>query len=144
MKSKDIEEEQESEANETLDTSRRKLLQMGGLAFLGMTGIAAAAEEEKMFVHVHYFKFKPSASEEEIAAVMKELAGLKKKIPVLKEFLVGKNTSKNNKGFHYAQVSIFEKEEDLQVYNKHPEHRKLVRRIGPLMEGGISMDFQPL
>ena len=127
-----------------METNRRKLLQMGGLAFLGMTGVTAAAEEDSMFVHVHYFKFKPTASEKEITAVMKELAGLKEKIPVLKEFLVGKNTSKNNKGFHYAQVSIFEKEEDLQVYNKHPEHRKLVRRIGPLMAEGISMDFEPM
>jgi len=144
MKSKDYKNDHKSEAHEAPDTNRRNLLKMGGLAFLGLTGVAATAEEEGMFVHLHYFKFKPEVPGEEIAVLMKELAGLKEKIPVLKEFLVGKNTSKSNKGFHYAQVSIFEKEEDLQVYSKHPEHRKLVRQIGPKMEDGISMDFEPL
>ena len=75
---------------------------------------------------------------------MKELAGLKEKIPVLKEFLVGKNTSPRGQGFHYAQVSVFEKEEDLQTYEEHPEHRALVRQIGPKMVGGLTMDFEPL
>jgi hypothetical protein len=124
---------------------------IGGAALANdHSSTATDSSEEKgdakntLFVHVHYFKFKPTASEEEITAVMKELAGLKKKIPVLKEILVGKNTSRNNHGFHYAQVSIFEKEEDLQVYNQHPEHQKLVRRVGPLMVGGLSMDFEPL
>lgn len=137
-----------------MDTNRRELLQTGSLAFLGLTGIATAAEQkagdgkdkerDKMFVHVHLFKFKPEVKEEEVAAVMKELAGLKEKISVLKEFLVGKNTSPKGKGYHYAQVSVFEKEEDLQIYEKHPEHRKLVRKIGPKMVGGLTMDFNPL
>ena len=127
-----------------MDTSRRKILQTGSLALMGLTGISEAEEKKGMFVHVHFFKFKPEVPEEEIAALMKELAGLKDKIPVLKEFLVGKNTSPHGRGFHYAQVSIFEKEEDLQVYEKHPEHQKLVRRIGPKMAGGITQDFKPL
>ena len=64
-----------------MDTSRRELLQTGSLAFLGLTAIATAAEQQagdgqgqeddKMFVHVHLFKFKPEVNEEEIAAVMK-------------------------------------------------------------------------
>ena len=137
-----------------MESKRRELMQLSGLAFLGLTGIAAAeeqtpgrnekSEQGEMFVHVHFFKFKPDVPEEEIAALMQELAGLKEKIPVLKEFLVGKNTSPRGQGYQYAQVSVFEKEEDLQVYEKHPEHRKLVRRIGPKMAGGITQDFVPL
>ena len=124
--------------------SRRKFLQTGSLAFLGLPGMAAAAHHEGMFVHVFLFQFKPEVPEDEIASLMKELAGLKDKIPVLKEFLIGKDTSGRNRGYHYAQVSIFEKEEDLQVYEDHPEHRKLVRQIGPKMVGGLAMDFVPL
>lgn len=127
-----------------MDTKRRKLLQLGSLAALGFAGVAAAGEHKGMFVHVFLFKFKPDVPEDEIAGLMKELASLKGKIPVLKEFMVGKNTSRNGGGFHYAQVSVFEKEEDLQVYEKHPEHQKLARQIGPKMAGGLAMDFAPL
>ena len=137
-----------------MDTNKRELLQLGSLAFLGLTGVATAEEpktgagkdqkQDNTFVHVHLFKFKPEVKDEEIADLMKQLAGLKEKIPVLKEFLVGKNTSPRGQGFHYAQVSVFEKEEDLQIYEKHPEHRKLVRKIGPKMVGGLTMDFKPL
>ena len=77
-------------------------------------------------------------------SLMKELAGLKGKIPVLKELLVGKNVSRHGRGFQYGQISVFEKEEDLKVYDRHPEHRKLVKKIGPKLAGGISMDFEPL
>ena len=70
-----------------MDTKRRELLQTSSLAFLGLTGIAAAEErkagareaeeQDEIFVHVHFFKFKPEVPEEEIADLMKELAGLK-------------------------------------------------------------------
>ena len=128
-----------------MDTNRREFLEMGGaLAFLGLTGIAKTEGEKGMFVHVMLFKFKPEVSEEEIAGIMKELADLKDKIPVLKEYLVGKNTSPRGQGYHYAQVSVFEKKEDLQVYSKHPEHRKVARQIGPKVAEGITMDFESL
>jgi hypothetical protein len=127
-----------------MEKTRRKFIKTGSLAFLGMAGLASAAHHEGMFVHVFLFKFKPEVPEDEIADLMKQLAGLKEKIPVLKEYLIGKDTSGRNQGYHYAQVSFFEKEEDLQVYEKHPEHRKLVKQIGPKMVGGLAMDFTPL
>ena len=127
-----------------MDRKRREFLELGGLAFLGMTGIGEAAVGKGMFVHVVFFKFKPEVAEDEIAGFMKDLADVKKKIPVLKEFLVGKNTSKNGRVYHYAQVSVFEKKEDLAIYEKHPEHEKLAQRIRPAIAGGIAMDFEPL
>ena len=30
------------------------------------------------------------------------------------------------------------------VYDKHPEHTKLVRKIGPKIVGGHAMDFIPI
>ena len=97
-----------------------------------------------MFYHLHYFKFKPEVKDEEIERLMRELAGLKDKIPVLKEFWVGKNVSPHGAGFTYGEVALFERPEDLEVYDKHPEHRKMVRKIGPKLAGGASMDFIPL
>lgn len=127
-----------------MDTNRRELLQVGGLAFLGLTGPGMAEEQKGMFVHVVFFKFKPGVPEKEIADLMKELAGLKEKIPVLKQFLVGKNTSSEGQGYHYAQVAVFEKKEDVQAYLEHPEHRKVAPKIMPKVAGAIAMDFEPM
>lgn len=127
-----------------IEMNRRTLLSAGGLALLGTTTLSAEKEKKDMFYHLHYFRFKDDVSEEEIATLMKELAALKDKIPVLKEFWVGKNISPNGKGFQYGEVALFEKPEDLQVYDRHPEHRKMVKKIGPKLAGGASMDFIPL
>ena len=127
-----------------MDTSKRELLQMGSLALLGSAGILKAAEQKGMFVHVFLMKFKPEVPEEEIADAMKELAALKEKIPVLKEFLVGKNVSPRGQGYHYTQVAILEKKEDVQAYQQHPEHRKVIPKIAPNLAESITMQFEPL
>lgn len=103
-----------------------------------------AANFKGHFVHAFNFKFKDGVSKDEIAKLMNELAGLKKKIPVLKELVVGKNEARWHRGFQYGQISIFEKKEDLMTYDQHPEHKKLVRKIGPKLAGGNAMDFIPI
>ena len=127
-----------------MEKSRRRFLQAGGLGLLGMAGIVNAAHHEGLFVHVFLLKFKPEVSEEKAADLMKQLADLKGKIPELKEFLIGKDVSGRNKGYHYAQVSFFDKPEDLEVYEKHPLHQALVKQIGPRLAEGLAMDFNPL
>ncbi len=96
------------------------------------------------FIHAFNFKFKDGVSDKEIAELMNELAGLKKKIPVLRELLVGKNEARLHRGFQYGQISVFERKEDLMAYNKHPEHQKLVRKIIPKLAAGNTMDFIPI
>ena len=67
---------------------------------------------------------------------MKELAALKEKIPVLKEFFIGRNIARRTHGFQYGEIAVFEKKEDPMHYEKHPEHEKLVRKILPKLEIG--------
>ena len=131
------------------DMNRRKALGVGGLSLLGLDHLAAVdgGEESKpdqKFYHLHYFRFKEEVTEEEITQLMKELAGLKDQIHVLNDFWVCKNVSPHGAGFQWGEVALFEKPEDLEVYDKHPEHRKLVRKIGPKLAGGASMDFIPV
>ena len=127
-----------------MDTIRRELLQTGSLAFLGLAGIAKAQQQQGMFVHVFLIKFKPEVPEDEVADVMKALAGLKEKIPVLKEFLVGKNMAAGEQGYHYAQVAVFEKKEDLQVYQQHPEHQAVAKQVVPKVAEASTIQFEPL
>ena len=75
---------------------------------------------------------------------MKELAALKGKIPVLKEFFIGENMAQRTHGFQYGEVAVFDKKEDLATYDRHPEHQKLVRQIISRLAGGNAMDFIPL
>ena len=125
--------------------NRRNFIKLGGLATLGYKGNAIAkSPSKKTFIHGFNFKFKKGVPEEKIAGMMKELAALKEKIPVLKEFLVGKNTARRTHGYQYGEVAVFDKKEDLMVYEKHPEHVKLVKKIIPNMEIGNGMDFFPI
>ena len=82
--------------------SRRNFIKLSSLAALGFKSIAQAATKKKTpFIHGFIFKFKRGVPENEIAFLMKELAALKSKIPVLKEFFIGKNIAKRTHGFQY-------------------------------------------
>ena len=125
--------------------SRRQFVKISGLTALGIkNAVYAESTVKKPFIHGFNFKFKRGVPDEEIATLMRELAALKEKIPVLKEFFIGKNIAKRTHGFQYGEIAVFDKKEDLMTYEKHPEHEKLVRKILPRLEIGNGMDFFPL
>ncbi|MDG2486964.1 MAG: Dabb family protein [Roseibacillus sp.] len=125
--------------------SRRHFIKLSGLSALGLTGKSHASEAaKKPFIHGFNFKFKRGVPNEEVASLMKELAALKEKIPVLKEFFIGKNIAKRTHGFQYGEIAVFDKKEELMLYEKHPEHQKLVKKILPRLEIGNGMDFFPI
>ena len=126
-------------------STRRHFLKLSGLAAAGTQGASYAAEPSpRPFIHGFNFKFKGGVPKEEIASLMKELAALKGKIPVLKEFFIGENMAQRTHGFQYGEVAVFDKKEDLMIYEKHPEHEKLVKKILPRLEVGNGMDFFPI
>ena len=125
--------------------NRRNFIRIGGLATIASNcSTLAESPSKKTFVHGFNFKFKKGVPDEKIAGMMKELAALREKIPVLKEFLVGKNIAQRTHGYQYGEVAIFEKKEDLMIYERHPEHEKLVKKILPNLEIGNGMDFFPI
>ena len=125
--------------------SRRNFIKLSGLAALGITDKSYAEElDKKPFIHGFNFKFKSGVPDREIASLMRQLAALKGKIPVLKEFFIGKNVAPRTHGFQYGEIAVFDKKEDLMHYERHPEHQKLVRKILPRMEIGNGMDFSLL
>ncbi len=125
--------------------SRRNFIKLSSLAALGIKETAYAdSPAKKPFIHGFNFRFKKGVPDEEIAGLMKELVALKAKIPVLKEFLIGKNIASRTHGFQYGEIALFDKKEDLMLYEKHPEHQKLVRKILPILEVGNGMDFFPI
>ncbi len=129
-----------------MNTNKRDFLRLGALACLGLPGIAKAQEHGGEFVHIFLMRFKPEVAEEDIETVMSELAGLKEKLPFLREFLVGKNVAGSGDGPHYAQVAVFETKEDLQAYQEHPEHRKVAQQVIPklVVAEALTVQFEPL
>ena len=126
--------------------SRRHFIKASGLAALGINRKSnAAGPVEKPFIHGFNFKFKRGVPDREIASLMKQLAALKGKIPVLKEFFIGKNIGRRTHGYQYGEIAVFDMKEDSDATNeKHPEHQKLVRKILPRLEIGNGMDFFPI
>ena len=98
-----------------------------------------------MINHVVAFKLKDFQAEEK-TAVRSELKsmfeGLKEKIAELKYLEVGVNHEIESKNYDLVLISHFESLEDLKVYQAHPEHQKVVKRVLETTEARAAVDFE--
>ena len=98
-----------------------------------------------MINHIVLFKLKDySVSEKEIVlAELKELLeGLKNKITQVKYLEVGLSYEMDAKSHDIALLSHFESVEDLDKYRIHPEHLKVVARIGEVTVSRAAVDYE--
>lgn len=89
--------------------------------------------------HIVVFKYKASATPEQINEVTTAFRDLKDKIPGIVSFEHGVNNSPENlnKGFTHVYLLTFENATARDAYLPHPEHRKfggLLGRLGILEE----------
>jgi hypothetical protein len=97
-----------------------------------------------MINHVVLFKLKnfPAGEKEEVLAELKSLLeGLKDKIKEAKFIEVGLNYEGDSKSHDICLLSHFETVEDLDKYRIHPEHLKVVARIGETCESRAAVDY---
>lgn len=97
-----------------------------------------------MINHVVLFKLKEYSAEEKTKVIneLKEmLLALKGKISELKYIEVGENYELTSKSYDLALISHFDNVEDLDVYRVHPEHQKVVARIGEVTVARAAVDF---
>ncbi|NQU88292.1 MAG: Dabb family protein [Mariniphaga sp.] len=98
-----------------------------------------------MINHVVLFKLcdysveKKGKIREELKAM---LYGLKEKIKEVKYLEVGSNYQLNAKSYDLALITHFESLEDLDLYRVHPEHLKVVKRIGETTQARAAVDFE--
>ncbi|MDQ4139322.1 MAG: Dabb family protein [Bacteroidota bacterium] len=108
---------------------------------------AALIAKKEQVRHVVVFKFKPSATPEQIAQVTQELGALKSKIPGIVAFEHGVNDSpeKKNLGFTHVYLLTFENAAARDTYLPHPEHKKFGQLLGKLgiMEDVFVVDYAP-
>ena len=122
-----------------------------GLALLlGMFGAAMTTEaaekkkaKAKQLRHFVCFKYKAEVSKEKIAEVEKAFVGLEKKIKEIKGFEKGLNNSPEglNKGFKHCYLITFDSENGRDAYLVHPDHKKFVELVGPVLEDVFVVDY---
>lgn len=98
-----------------------------------------------MINHVVLFKLNDYPEQEKQAVISElkaALESLKEKIGVLKYIEVGVNYELKAKSFDMALCTHFETLEDLEVYRIHPEHQKVVKRIGETTSARAAVDYE--
>lgn len=125
-----------------------KTLSLLLVALLGgalISGIAAEHHEGQpgKLNHVVSFKFKETATPDQIKQVEDAFRDLKKKIPQIASYHWGTNNSPENlnKGFTHMFILTFKSEADRAVYLPHPDHKKFGQMLGPVLGDVFVFDF---
>jgi hypothetical protein len=107
---------------------------------LGMTSSAQAAGKLR---HVVCFKFKSTATPEDIQKVEAAFKDLKHKIPQVASLEWGTNVSpeQRNKGFTHCFLLSFKSNKDRDTYLEHPEHKAFGKIVGPVLDDVFVIDF---
>jgi hypothetical protein len=103
----------------------------------------AGAKKGKSLRHVVAFKFKETASKEDIKKVEDAFRDLKKKISAIVGYEWGTNNSpeKHNKGCTHGFILTFHSEKDRDDYLVHPAHKDFGKLVGPLLDDVFVIDF---
>jgi len=105
--------------------------------------VASKDEEAAPLRHVVMFKFKDTATEEQVAAIEKAFGELPKKIKTITGYEWGTNVSKENKsqGFTHCFVVTFKDQKGLDVYVPHADHQAFVKLLLPSLDKVLVLDF---
>lgn len=94
-----------------------------------------------MITHIVFFKLKDGSPEsvERTAQVLRNMEG---KIDVLKHIEVGIDVLHSARSYHLALITKFDSLEDLEAYQVHPEHQKVIAHMNEVREASASVDFE--
>jgi hypothetical protein len=104
--------------------------------------LASASAADKL-QHVVSFKFKTTATAQDIKKVEEAFQGLKQKIPQIVTLEWGTNVSKEkkDKGFTHCFILSFKSEQDRDAYIGHAEHKAFGQIVGPVLDDVFVIDF---
>ncbi len=113
------------------------------LCAVTLAGVPAAAVAAEKIQHVVSFKFKRTATREDIKRVETAFAGLKKKIPQIKALEWGTNISPENlnKGFTHCWILTFSSTQARDAYLVHPYHKEFGKNLSPVLEDVFVIDI---
>jgi hypothetical protein len=112
-------------------------------------GSATKSEEktsvcQKVVRHVVCFKFKDTASPEEVQKVCDAFANLKNEIPFILSYEAGSNVSPENlsKGFTHCYILTFKNQKDRDAYLPHPAHKAFGGNLRGLVDDVFVIDIE--
>ncbi len=115
--------------------------------FLVLTFIGCQNSTEEQMRHIVIFKYKPTATGDQIEKVTGAFKDLQNKIPGIVDFEHGINDSPENKnmGFTHIYTMTFEDAAARDAYFPHPEHRKFGQLLGELdiLDDAFVVDYSP-
>jgi hypothetical protein len=117
------------------------------LALMAVPGFAAEKKKKGKtkgkLVHMVAFKFKPTATKEQIKEVEDAFLALKVTIPLITSYEWGTNVSpeKHDQGYTHAFILKFKTERDRDDYLVHPQHKKFGQLVGPVLADVFVIDF---
>ncbi len=119
----------------------KSLTLLAAVLLFTMTTLATAADAP--YRHVVFFKFKDSASPEQVQGIEKAFIELAGKIDTVKGFEWGTNVSPEglNDGFTHCFFVTFADKAGLDVYLPHAEHQAFVGKLKPLLDKGCVVDY---
>lgn len=119
----------------------KSLILLATVLLFAMTTLAAAADAP--YRHVVFFKFKDSASPEQVRGIEKAFIELAGKINTVKGFEWGTNVSPEglNDGFTHCFFVTFADKVGLDIYLPHVEHQAFVGKLKPLLEKVCVLDY---
>lgn len=99
-----------------------------------------------MVKHIVMLKLKNYESKtrklENALKLKKALEDLKKYISELKHIEVGLNFNEKPNAFDLVLTSIFENNEDMEIYRLHPEHKKLLVFLRTVTDEAVVVDYE--
>lgn len=100
-------------------------------------------QTNKMLRHVVLFKFKDSATPEQVKEVEAAFRKLPTQIKEIKGYEWGTNNSPENlsQGFTHCFFLTFKSEEDRAVYLPHPDHKAFGKVLGPYLDKVLVLDY---
>ena len=119
------------------------LLAIFAFGLFQQTMEASDKKQNRVLRHVVCFKFKDSAKESEVDKVVQAFAALEKKIPAIQDFEMGTNNSPEGlaKGFTHCFVVTFADEAGRKQYLPHPEHKRFVELLKPILDDVFVIDY---
>ena len=104
---------------------------------------SATAAEAGVYRHVVLFKFKDSATAEQISAIEKAFGQLPSKINTVTGYEWGTNVSPEglNDGYTHCFFVTFKDKAGLEVYLPHAAHQEFVKMLKPLLDRVCVVDY---
>ncbi len=95
-----------------------------------------------MIRHTVMFRFKESASPEDISAFSNGLTEMVPKIDVIMNYEHGSDLGVNEGNFDYVVTADFADANSYVTYRDHPEHKDVIARTSHVIEDRAAVQFE--